>query len=139
MHPRTQKLITGAHTWLYRTTQGRLGGRLGSMEQVLLTTTGRTSGKERTTPLTGIPRGDGLLLVASDGGKPEHPQWYRNLLVNDVVTIQRGPTMVRMRARTATPAEREQLWPVAVGVYSGYAAYQRRTDRQIQLVICEPL
>lgn len=139
MNSRTQHLITRVHTWLYRTTGGRLGGKLGSMEQVLLTTTGRVSGKERTTPLTGIPHGDGLLLVASDGGKPEHPQWYRNLLVNDVVTVQRGARKVRMRARTATPAERERLWPVAVGVYSGYATYQQRTDREIQLVLCTPL
>ena len=138
MKHRTQYIITRGHLFLYRATRGRLGGRLGSMEQVLLTTTGRVSGRPRTTPLTGIPHGGGLILVASDGGKPEHPQWYRNLLVHDVVTVQRGPTKVRMRARTATPAERARLWPVAVRVYGGYAQYQARTDREIQLVICEP-
>ena len=139
MKHRTQYLVTRGHLWLYRATRGRLGARLGSMEQVLLTTTGRVSGRPRSTPLTAIPHGTGLVLVASDGGKPEHPQWYRNLLVDGVVTVQRGPRTMRMRARTATPAERERLWPVAVGVYGGYAQYQARTDREIQLVICEPL
>lgn len=139
MKRRTQTLITRAHRWLYRSTRGRVGGRLGSMEQILLTTTGRVSGRSRTTPLTAIPYGAGLVLVASDGGKPEHPQWYRNLLVHDVVTVQRRAAHMRMRARTATPEERARLWPLAVGVYSGYAQYQSRTDREIPIVICEPV
>ncbi|WP_024287520.1 nitroreductase family deazaflavin-dependent oxidoreductase [Cellulomonas sp. KRMCY2] len=136
---RTQTLITRAHTWVYRRTRGRVGGRLGSMEQVLLTTTGRTSGRPRTTPLTGIPHGDGVLLVASDGGNRQHPQWYRNLLVDAEVLVQRGGRTIPMRARTATPAERAELWPVVVRVYGGYATYQSRTDRQIPLVVCEPI
>jgi deazaflavin-dependent oxidoreductase (nitroreductase family) len=135
---RAQLFFTGAHTWVYRATGGRLGSRLGSVEQILLTTTGRTSGKPRTTPLTAIPDGKNLVLVASDGGKPQHPQWYRNLLADDLVTIQRGPSARRMRARPADEAERRRLWPKAVGVYKGYAQYQQRTDRQIPLVICEP-
>lgn len=134
-----QTLVTRVHRWLYRRTGGRVLGRLGAMEQVLLTTTGRVSGRPWTTPLTGIPDGATVVLVASDGGRPDHPQWYRNLLVNDEVVVQRGPTEHRMRARTATPQERERLWAVAVELYGGYAAYQRRTERQIPLVICEPL
>ena len=135
---RTQLVVTRAHAFVYRLTRGRLGGRLGNAEQVLLTTTGRVSGEPRTTPLSCIPDGPRLVLVASDGGKPQHPQWYRNLLADDLVTVQRGGTQYRMRARTATPAERERLWPVVVGVYSGYAQYQQRTDREIPLVLCEP-
>lgn len=136
---RTQTLITRAHTWVYRRTRGRLGGRLrwpSRMEQVLLTTTGRRTGRPRTTPLTGIPHGDELVLVASDGGKPDHPQWYRNLLADDHVVVQRGAVEIPMRARTATPAERAELWPRVVGVYPGYAGYQARTEREIPLVIC---
>ncbi|MCL3862927.1 nitroreductase family deazaflavin-dependent oxidoreductase [Actinotalea sp. K2] len=136
---RTQTRITRFHTWLYRRTGGRLGGRLGSMEQVLLTTTGRSSGQPRVTPLTGIPHGDDLLLVASDGGNPHHPQWYKNILVHDEVAIQRGREHLTMRARTATPEERAVLWPVVVGVYRGYAQYQERTDRQIPVVVCRPV
>jgi deazaflavin-dependent oxidoreductase (nitroreductase family) len=136
---RTQTLVTRAHRWVYRRTRGRIGGRLGSMEQVLLTTVGRVTGRPSTTPLTGIPDGDRVVLIASDGGKPQHPHWYRNLVVNPEVVVQRGPTEHRMRARTATPEERELLWRRAVGLYRGYAAYQSRTDRVIPVVVCEPL
>jgi deazaflavin-dependent oxidoreductase (nitroreductase family) len=136
---RAQTLFTRAHTWVYRRTGGRIGGSLrwpSRMEQVLLTTTGRRTGRRHTTPLTGIPHGDELLLIASDGGSPDHPQWYRNLLADDRVVVQRGPTEIPMRARTATAAERAELWPRVVGVYPGYARYQARTERQIPLVIC---
>lgn len=135
---RTQTFITRVHAWLYRRSRGRVGGTLAGMEQVLLTTTGRRSGLARTTPLTAIPRDGQLMLVASDGGRPEHPQWYRNLLADDRVTVQRGSEHIPMRARTATAAERVELWPVVVGVNSRYAAYQDRTDRQIPLVLCTP-
>lgn len=136
---RTQHLVTRAHTIVYRLTRGRAGGRLAGMEQVLLTTTGRSTGRERTTPLSGFPlEGGALLLVASDGGKPQHPQWYRNLLVHPSVRVQRRGTHVRLRARTATPAERAHWWPRVVAAYGGYAQYQARTAREIPLVVCEP-
>ena len=135
---RSQTLLTRAHRWLYRRTGGRVGGRLGAMEQVLLTTTGRVTGRPSTTPLTGIPDGDRLVLIASDGGNPQHPHWYRNLVVNPEVVVQRGPTKHRMRARTADPAERDRLWRIAVDLYGGYATYQGRTDRVIPVVVCEP-
>lgn len=136
---RTQTFITRAHTWIYRRSGGRVGSRLGSIPQVLLTTTGRASGLPRTTPLTGIPHGDGVLLVASDGGKPLDPQWYRNLVADGQILMQLGGHQIPMRARTATPAERAELWPRVVEVYGGYATYQGRTERQIPLVICEPI
>lgn len=135
---RTQTFLTRAHTLVYRATRGRAGGRLLTMEQVLLTTTGRVSGAPRTTPLSAIPDGDDLVLVASDGGNPEHPQWYRNLVADGRVEIQRGGEHLAMTARTATPQERARLWPRVVGVYDGYAAYQRRTSREIPLVILRP-
>lgn len=135
---RTQTVVTRIHALLYRASRGRVGGRLLSMEQVLLTTTGRISGKPRTTPLSAIPDGDDLVLVASDGGSPQHPQWYRNLVADGRVEIQRGAAHLPMQARTATAQERARLWPVVVGVYRGYAAYQRRTSREIPLVVLEP-
>ena len=152
---RTQTLLTRAHTRLYRLTGGRFGGRLLGMQQVLLTTRGRQSGRPRTTPLSAFPLGAGssagsaaatagalstgaLVLVASDGGRPQHPQWYRNLLADPDVVVQRGRTPVRMRARVATDVERAELWPHVVAAYRGYADYQGRTERQIPLVICEP-
>ena len=136
---RVQLLVTRAHAWVYRRTHGRLGARLGAMPQVLLTTRGRSSGQPRTTPLTGIPYGTGVLLVASDGGKPEHPHWYRNLQAEPRVLVQRGAQATAMRARTLDADERARLWPVAVATYAGYATYQARTDREIPLVLCEPI
>jgi deazaflavin-dependent oxidoreductase (nitroreductase family) len=111
---------------------------MGTVEAVLLTTTGRTSGAERTTPLTVVPDGDRLILIASNGGAPKHPDWYLNLSANPRVRIQRGATVRAMRARTAQPHERQALWDRAVAVYSGYAGYQRKTEREIPVVVCEP-
>lgn len=141
---RTQTALARIHALVYRGTGGRIGRRLLGMEQVLLTTTGRSTGRPRTTPVSAFPLDrwagprDGVMLVASDGGRPRHPHWYRNLCAQPEVLIQRGPRAFAMRARTATPAERERLWPHVVAVYGGYADYQARTDREIPLVICEP-
>ncbi len=133
-----QRFVTGVHARAYRLTGGRLGGRIGRVEQVLLTTTGRRSGQARTTPLSVIADGDRLVLIASNGGAARHPDWYLNLTADAAVTIQRGGDHIAMRARTATPAERADLWRRAVALYSGYAGYQRRTSREIPVVICEP-
>lgn len=127
------------HRAIYRATGGRLGGRLGTMEQVLLTTTGRRTGRRRTTPLSVLPDGDRLVLVASDGGAPVHPNWYLNLLADPVVVVRRRREVRTMRARPATPAERAVLWPRVVALYRGYGRYQRRTKREIPLVVCEPV
>lgn len=135
---RAQIVVTAVHRWLYRRTGGRIGSRLGHIEQVLLTTTGRVSGEPRVTVLSAIQHGDDLLLVASDGGRESHPQWYRNLVADDRVTVQRGARTQPMRARTATPSERPELWRAAVGVYAGYATYQTRTEREIPVVVCTP-
>jgi len=132
-----QRFVTGIHARAYRLTGGRLGGRIGRVEQVLLTTTGRRSGRARTTPLSVIADGDRLVLIASNGGAARHPDWYLNLTANPSVTVQRGGEHVAMVARTAGSAERADLWQRAVALYSGYAAYQRRTSREIPVVICE--
>lgn len=133
-----QKAFTRTHVWVYRTTGGRLGGRFGRAENVLLTTTGRTSGAERTTPLTATIDGDRVVLVASNGGAPRHPDWYLNLCADPAVRVQRGGTTTAMTARTATDEERAELWPRVVATYKGYEGYQRKTSREIPLVICEP-
>lgn len=135
---RAQQVFTGAHVWVFRRTGGRIGGRLGPVENVLLTTTGRTSGRRRTTPLTATTDGERVILVASNGGAPRHPDWYLNLVADPEVEVQRGSKVLAMRARTATPEERERLWPAVVRTFKGYDAYQRRTSREIPLVVCEP-
>lgn len=139
------KVMSQANTWLYQRTGGRVGGnwRVGSaltapVPVCLLTTTGRKSGELRTVPLLHLPDGDRVLLVASQGGLPKHPQWYRNLLTNPHVTIQVGRRRRSMTAREATPAERAELWPRLVDRYADFASYQANTSRVIPVVICEP-
>ena len=129
---------THAHARLYRWTGGRILGRLGHLEQVLLTTTGRRSGAPRTVPLAATPVGSSVVLVASDGGAPGHPAWYLNLSANPEVVVQRGPRAVPMHARVAVGPERDVLWAAAVKNNPGYARYQEKTPREIPVVICEP-
>lgn len=139
------KVMSQANTWLYQRTGGRVGGnwRVGSaltapVPVCLLTTTGRKSGEPRTVPLLHLPDGDRVLLVASQGGLPKHPQWYRNILANPDVTIQVGRRRRSMTAREANPAERAELWPRLVARYADFASYQANTSRVIPVVICEP-
>lgn len=115
-----------------------IGGRFGTVENVLLITTGRKSGQRRTTPLTVTVDGDRLVLVASNGGARRHPDWYLNLSADPEVEVQRGRRTRPFRARTATGEERARLWRSVVRTYPGYDGYQRRTKREIPLVICEP-
>jgi deazaflavin-dependent oxidoreductase (nitroreductase family) len=133
-----QKVLTRAHVGVYRVTGGRVGHRIGHTESVLLTTTGRRSGSPRVTPLIATPDGDRLLLVASNGGAPRHPDWYLNLVDHPEVEVRRGAATLTMRARTADTTERATLWPLVVANYQGYAGYERKTERQIPLVVCEP-
>jgi deazaflavin-dependent oxidoreductase (nitroreductase family) len=133
-----QRGFTGLHARLYRLTGGRIGGHLGTAEAVLLTTTGRRSGALRTTPLTVVVDGERLILIASNGGAQKHPDWYLNLVANPDVVVQRQGTRMHLRARTAGPDERDALWHKAVEVYGGYAGYQRKTEREIPVVVCEP-
>jgi deazaflavin-dependent oxidoreductase (nitroreductase family) len=134
-----QHLVTQLHVRVYQLTGGKLGGRIGHAEHIVLTTTGRKSGARRTTPLTVTVDGDRLVLVASNGGAARHPDWYLNLTANPDVLVQRGARQVPMRARTATPDERPQLWSKVVATYQGYDGYQRKTSREIPLVVCEPV
>jgi deazaflavin-dependent oxidoreductase (nitroreductase family) len=84
--------------------------------------------------------GDSLVLVASRGGDDHHPAWYVNLVANPVVeVVQNGTTKVAMRARTATSAERTELWPQITSAYGGYAEYQAKTNREIPVVILDPI
>ena len=141
MNPKDEmaKLVNAYHRTVFRATGGRVFGSVMNMPVVLLTTTGRRSGKRRETMLTSpVQDGDRIVLVASYGGDSRDPQWYRNLESNPECEIVFQGRTRRMRARTAAPEEREELWPRVVAGYRGYADYQKRTDRQIPLVILEP-
>jgi len=104
---------------------------------LLLTTTGRKTGNESTTPLIYTLDGDNPVIVASKGGAPEHPGWYRNLSKNPEVELQVKDEVFPARARTAEGEEREQLWKLAAQQWPDYDAYQTRTDREIPVVVLE--
>ncbi|MDQ3385553.1 MAG: nitroreductase family deazaflavin-dependent oxidoreductase [Actinomycetota bacterium] len=135
--PLLAKLLATSHTTIYKLSGGKLGDRLVGMPVLFLTTTGRRSGEPRTTPLTYLEDGDDLVIVASYGGEEKHPAWYLNLTADPAVGVERHGLTEARGARTATAEERAVLWPRAVAAYSGYAGYQRRTAREIPMVILE--
>ncbi|MGH8988089.1 MAG: nitroreductase/quinone reductase family protein [Acidimicrobiales bacterium] len=126
------------HQAVIRLSGGRVLNRAFGMLVVELHTIGRKSGRDRVTMLTSpIVEADRIVLVASKGGDERDPDWFCNLADHpDVVVVMDG-TLRAMRARVATAEERAALWPRVVDAYRGYASYQRRTARQIPLVICE--
>jgi len=126
------------HRAVLKLTGGRLGWKLGPMTAVKLHTIGSSSGKQRSTMLSAPISDEGrFVLVASKGGDDRHPQWYQNLVANPEVELTVHDRTFRMRARTATPAEKAELWPTIIKVNPGYAGYQRKTERDIPVVICE--
>ncbi|MET0389795.1 MAG: nitroreductase family deazaflavin-dependent oxidoreductase [Polyangiales bacterium] len=137
MNSRAAKLMQDANVWVYRKTGGKLGGRFGGAPVLLLTTRGRKSGKPRVTPLLYLADGNDVVVVASKGGWPTHPLWYRNLQADPAVEVQIGRDVRALRARTANPDERRRLWPLLVKSYAMYADYQSWSDREIPVVILE--
>lgn len=135
--PVLNRLMKG-HAVVYRATGGRVGHRFpGAPPMLLLEHVGAKSGKRRTSPLVYVRDGDDVVLVASKGGHPRNPAWFHNLMANPETTVQIGSERRRVRARAASPEERERLWPKAVRTYRGYSGYQERTDREIPLVVLE--
>jgi deazaflavin-dependent oxidoreductase (nitroreductase family) len=105
---------------------------------LLLTTTGRKSGREHTVPLLYLEDGENLALVASNGGAPIHPAWWLNLRANPEARVEIGHRKLRVRAEKASSEEKERLWPRLVEMYGGYENYRRRTDREIPVVVLSP-
>lgn len=126
------------HVARYLATGGADGFEWEGAHVVILETTGARSGAVRRTPLIRVVDGDRYLVVASMGGAPEHPNWYRNLVAHPDVRIYDRDQVHDMRARTASAAEKASLWPVAVAQWPAYDEYQSSTERDIPLVICEP-
>ena len=132
------RVVNGAHRAVYRLSRGRLLGRAAGMPVVILTTTGRRTGRCRRTMLTTpVSDGDRVVLVASKGGAERHPAWFHNLVANPDVLVTQGARTRRMRARVAGADERAELWPRIVQAYAGYAGYQQKTDREIPVVVVE--
>jgi deazaflavin-dependent oxidoreductase (nitroreductase family) len=107
------------------------------MNDLLLTTRGRISGKLRRTALVYLRDGDRYLLAASNAGSDRHPAWYLNLAADPRVTVQTGAQTFAARAHTATPQEKPRLWQLIVAAMPAYQAYQDATDRDIPVVIVE--
>ena len=106
---------------------------------LLLNTTGRKSGQRRTTPLLYTMDGEDFVLMASNGGAPYHPAWYLNLRANPEATVEIGDHETRVRAEEAHQEEKARLWQKMVEMYSGYDGYQRKTEREIPLLVLHPL
>jgi deazaflavin-dependent oxidoreductase (nitroreductase family) len=132
-----QKAFVAAHRMVYQVSKGKVASKFGDAPMLLLTTTGNKTGQPRTHPLLYLQDGDALAVIASAGGQPSDPAWFRNLVANPAVTVQIGAEHTPMRARVASPEERERLWPKAVAAYKSYASYQTKTSREIPVVILE--
>lgn len=132
--------MNAAHRALLRVTGNRVGASFSGMQALELTTLGRKTGKRRSVMLTAaVQEGDAYVLVASRGGDDNHPAWFLNLRDNPAVEVKVvGKPAQQMRARIATSEERVRLWPLAVKQFKSYGDYQKRTNREIPLVIVEP-
>jgi deazaflavin-dependent oxidoreductase (nitroreductase family) len=126
------------HVRRYQDTDGEVGyvWREGSTI-LLLTTSGRKTGTEYTTPLIFGREGDDYVIVASQGGRPTHPDWYLNLVAHPDVGVQVKADRFEAQARTAEGDERERLWRAMNGIWKHYDEYQARTDRVIPVVVLE--
>lgn len=132
-------LVTPLHVALYRITRGRIGGRIAKCPVLLLTTTGRKSKRPRTVPLLYMKDAGTFIVVASYGGFPQHPSWYRNLVEHPACSVQITNQRRSMVAVTVDGATRQALWQHVVATYAGYARYQAKTQRVIPLVRLTPL
>ena len=131
------KVLSRLHRVVYRATGGRIGRRLVNNDMLLLTTQGERSGKSHTVPLLYLQEGDRFVVIASYGGRPADPQWYRNLIAHPEASIQVNTSTNDVAARTMSEDERSLWWPRIVSAYADYAVYQSRTDRTIPVVWLE--
>ncbi|MEU1719282.1 nitroreductase family deazaflavin-dependent oxidoreductase [Nonomuraea sp. NPDC005692] len=125
------------HVQRYQATDGAEGHDWNNTTVLLLTTKGRNSGKPYTTPLIYQRFGDDFLVVASKGGAPEDPQWYKNLLAHPDVEVQVKGDRFKAHARTASEEEKPEMWRTMTSTWPQYDEYQEKTDRRIPVVVLE--
>ena len=130
---------------LFRATNGRLGSRwrigrkfLRGIPVCLVTTTGRRSGQPRTVPLLYLRDGADVIVVASQGGMPRHPDWYHNVMASPEVRVELTGSSFDGTARVADAEERARLWPMLVDLYPSFEIYAARAEREIPVIICSP-
>jgi deazaflavin-dependent oxidoreductase (nitroreductase family) len=134
------KLMNTLHRGVLKLSGGRLGWDAGGMKVIDLTTTGRKSGQPRSVILTSpVQEVSTIVVVASRGGDDTHPAWFLNLRDNPKVEVTIKGEKRPMVARVADAEDRARLWPLVTAKYKGYATYQTRTEREIPLVLLEPV
>jgi deazaflavin-dependent oxidoreductase (nitroreductase family) len=131
------RILGRVHKSVYRLTGGKVGGKIGKLRVLLLTTTGRKSGQPRTQPLVYTRVGDGYAVIASKGGAARHPLWYLNVQANPQAQVTVGRETRDVRARDAEGEERERLWRALADLYPGYERYAQKTSRRIPVVVLE--
>jgi deazaflavin-dependent oxidoreductase (nitroreductase family) len=135
---RTLRALSAVHRRLFRLTRGRVGAKIWGLSILLLTTTGRRTGRTRTTPLCYLPVGDALMVVASNGGMDWFPDWWLNLQSDSHAIVEVRGERRAVVARRAGPDEYARLWSELVAIAPGYLRYRDRTQREIPLVLLEP-
>ena len=133
------KWLSALHRSVYRATRGGVGRRLVNNDMLLLTTTGRTTGGAHTVPLLYLVDDENLVVIASYGGREEHPEWYRNLVATPLVSAQILGRTIALDAKTMGPNERHAWWPKIIAAYADYEVYQSRTNREIPVVRLKPV
>ena len=130
-------LIGDEHVRRYLETGGAVGHDWNGVGTLVLTTTGNKTGAVRQNAMIYGRAGDAYVVIASYGGAPAHPAWYRNLVADPDVRVQVGPDDIPVRARTAEGEERDRLWATMTAIWPNFDVYQSRTDRQIPVVVLE--
>jgi deazaflavin-dependent oxidoreductase (nitroreductase family) len=133
------RFFGAVHIFFYRLSSGRIAGRVQGMQVLLLTTTGRKSGRRRTVPLGSLQDGKAYVVVASNAGFDVHPGWFFNLQADPRVHLEVGGASMEARARILEGEERARLWARVISRSPGYASYERRTRRAIPLVALHPV
>ena len=135
----TSRLVARVHPHVYRATGGRwLIGRNFGVLNVIVTMTGRRSGRLREVPLYAFEHGPQLVVIGSNAGDDREPAWVGNLRANPEASVRVGRVVRRVRAREAEGEERDRLWTLAADGYPGYELYRARTSRQIPVMVLEP-
>jgi deazaflavin-dependent oxidoreductase (nitroreductase family) len=134
-----QKWAAKLHASVFRATGGRIGGRMVGSPVLLLVTTGRKSGQKRTTVLLYLEDGGRYVIVASNGGTATHPVWWLNLQADPEAMVEIGGHKIHVRATEARGEEKARLWQRLIRMYPSYEDYRKRTDREIPVVILEPI
>jgi deazaflavin-dependent oxidoreductase (nitroreductase family) len=124
---------------LYRRTNGKVGGRIAGLQVLLLTTIGRKTGEERTTPLGYFIEDGNYIITASNAGRNANPAWFLNLRANPHVKIEIQDQQVEAKAEVVPPEKRTSLWSKLISLSPQYANYSKKTNREIPMVILHPL